>query len=287
MKYIHTQVKPLTCALVAMLLFITTFAQKEYTGSTPADPQVRTALKISHSTPIDFIRWDLQLRQPRKFILTITYGESQPNTLGFKNGGTQVKFEGAYQVAVIDRIATYTLRTGPGAGLSLKMINDQLLHVVANDGTLMVGNGGWSYTLTKKNTTTIARPLAIKSPLRAFKDSITIFEGRTPCQEISEEYNFGAPSGCFKLKWLLTLTKDSSSYRSGTFVLNRTLERANLINGKWSIDSSGVIRLEPVKGQPMSLISGDENVLFFMNKEGAVFNGDENFSYVLNRRKKA
>lgn len=276
--------KPLVLLCIFIFLSASLIAQKEYTGSTPADPEVRTALNISQNANVDFIRWNLTFPRPRKFALNIVYGESQPNTLGFKSGGTKATFEGSFEMRVTEGVPVYTLKTG-SISLSLKMLNDYLLHILTRERKLMVGNGGWNYILTQKNSKGPMLPFKNKTSLKAFADSITVFEGRTPCQEIAKEYDFPATSECFKLKWLLTFTK-GTTYHSGTFSLNRTLSRANLIKGTWTIDSTGKIELNPENGQKVLLVAGDENVLFFTDKSGALFDGNENFSYALNRRRK-
>lgn len=269
------------------LLGVNSVAQQTYIGSTPADPNIRTALNISQNTTVDFIRWHLYFPRPRKFVLTINYGEGQPNTLGLKNGGTKATIEGTYEIKVKNNITAYTLRTGNNTTVSVKKLNDDLLHLLTSEGRLMVGNGGWNYTLSKKNPSSTKQKLIFNSTIKNLPQNVTIFEGRSPCQEISKEYDFNAPSDCFKLKWLLTLTKDSASAATGTFTLNRTLERAKIIKGKWSMNANAAIKLIPEKGEAILFIAGDENVLFFTDKNGALFSGNENFSYTLNKSKKS
>lgn len=63
-----------------------------FVGSTPCDPNIKTILQIPAGTVCDFTRWELTLQGDQEasaFLLNISYGESQPNTLGFKGGGAQ------------------------------------------------------------------------------------------------------------------------------------------------------------------------------------------------------
>lgn len=271
--------------IILLLISKSSFAQHIYTGSTPADPQIRTALNIAQNAKVDFIKWNLSFPRPRKFLLSIQYGESQPNTLGFKNGGTSASLEGTYEAKVSNNVAVYTLRLNNGTRLSVKRIADGLLYVLTGQGNLMVGNGGWNYILSKKHAPAANQKLLIPTTIKSFLHPTVVFEGRTPCQEISKEYDFKAPSDCFKLKWLLTLTKDTASSSSGTFTLNRTLERANIVKGKWTLDANSKLTLTPEKGIPVVLIVADENILFFTDKNGALFPGNEHFSYALNKKK--
>ena len=67
-------------------------------GSTPGDEPVKTMLSISENTTVDFIKWSLKLDEKSTFVLDIIYGESQPNTLGFKGGGKTKTIKGIYLI---------------------------------------------------------------------------------------------------------------------------------------------------------------------------------------------
>ena len=60
----------------------------KFVASTPCDEQIKSIFKIPSDIKVDFIRWDLNLKNTKSenqtFILNIVYGESKPNTLGFK-----------------------------------------------------------------------------------------------------------------------------------------------------------------------------------------------------------
>jgi hypothetical protein len=153
----------------------------------------------------------------------------------------------------------------------------------------MVGNAGWSYTLSRKDTVTM-NPKSIPG-LRGHKFREAIFEGRTPCQELSKEYNFNAPGSCFKLKWKLTLLRNPYTKQPSTYNLSRTLERPHIITGKWAVVKDSIanltyIELDPdKKDKTIRLLAGDENVLFFLDKNNKLLPGNADFSYTLNRIK--
>src|SRR6218665_932245 len=67
----------------------THMSQTVFVGCTPGDDPVKQLLAIPLADKVDFIRWNLLLNESGKktFTLDIAWGENQPNTLNFKNGG--------------------------------------------------------------------------------------------------------------------------------------------------------------------------------------------------------
>ncbi|HEX6849564.1 MAG TPA: hypothetical protein VF144_21405 [Chitinophagaceae bacterium] len=182
--------------LLSMIVFVFCANSKEtnYTASTPAGSIVRTFLGISLTDSIDFIRWKLSLTD-NKYSLECNYGIGKPNTNGFYNGGKKVSFSGF----VKKENNIYTLING-SKSLKFAELNLNLLHLLNNDNTLLVGNGGWSYVLNSLTPTATSKFSIIAKPM-VLKDSIA-FEGRTPCgiPNIIE-----AGKECYKLKWYLVL----------------------------------------------------------------------------------
>ena len=121
------------------------------------------------------------------------------------------------------------------------------------------------------------------------------FEGRTPCQEISKQLNLFVDAGCIKLKWSFTFLQDAATGRPGTYKLEGTLYRDGRLHaaaprtGKWSVLrdwSSGALIYRLERDEPggyLLLMRADENVLFFLDKEGNALVGNQSFSYTLNR----
>ena len=254
-------------------------AQQLYVASTPADPQIRTFLHISHQDSIDFIRWEIRFIDQDSFIAKANFGIGKPNTSGFINGGKNATITGS--VTKIDN--GHQLNTG-NASLSLVKINENLLHVMSPDKTLLAGNDGWNYTFSKQSSAKNNQSLYVS--LFTSGDKIAgIYAGRTLCGELANEYNLEAPTDCLKLKWLLTLNRDEKTHEPTSFTLNYTLHRSNIIEGTRKIDKNNVLTLYNKGNAFLRLIAVDNDVLFFVDKQNRLFNGNENFSYAINKRK--
>ena len=273
-------------------------------GSTPCDPVIKTALQIPTATTCDFIRWELTLEgggNVNTFSLTTVFGESQPNTLGFKGGGDKRSFKGAFTVLQNNKemfnAETYRLETeNPRNTISLKKLTGNLFHLLTPSGKLMTGNGGWSYTLNRKDP--VETSALLPSPAPSFDArpetlAPVIFDGRTPCRNFASDHQMNVDTSCFKLKWRLILNRDPASGEPTTYTIRKVVDNVPRdVSGKWVIlnkipgNAKAVIyQLDPGKpGVSISLLVGDENVLFFLNKEQKLYVGNKDFSYTLNRR---
>ena len=274
-------------------------AQTVLVGSTPGDSGIKSLLRISTDNPVDFIRWDLTLNEAgdgsKTYVLDVVYGEGEPNTRGFKGGGEKLSLAGIYTARKSRKGEIYELKNETAA-ISLVKLNDNLFHVLTPDQRLMVGNGGWSYTLSRKESSANNSPILpawTPSPPEETAAGQVIFDGRTPCLDFAREFNLQVGNDCFKLKWKLTLFRDSKTNQPTTYNLQSTLNRTGIREGKWTIikgvkNNPGAIiyRLnpdEPIKA--VSFLVGDENVLFFLDRENRLFTGNSDFSFTLNRRK--
>lgn len=275
-------------------------------ASTPGDELIKSLLAISPETKVDFIRWNLTLKNAKAgkqlFLLNITYGESQPNTLGFINDGENKSIEGEYYILQEQgRINgdVYHLKSAKlVAEILMVKLSDNIFHLLTPEKKLMVGNGGWSYTLNRKeriNDGSGDLPLfSILSDLPEDTSRQIIFDGRTPCLDFAKENSLTVTSDCFKLKWKLILNKDPQTFQPTTYILRRTNSRESDLTGKWTIikriqsnRNAVIYQLDPDKPeQSISLLLGDENVVFFLNKNNQLFTGDGDFSYTLNKRQK-
>lgn len=128
-----------------------------FVASTPCDMIPRTMLSIPANADCEFIKWNLTLQRdppnqaPTLYKLSYTYGMTQPGTMGFCNGGTSLTKAGNW---VIRKDAknkdTYQLNSDtPETSLSFASLDDNLLHLLDPQGKLMIGHGGWSYTLNR------------------------------------------------------------------------------------------------------------------------------------------
>jgi hypothetical protein len=273
-------------------------------GSTPCDPVIKPALQIPAATTCDFIRWELTLEgdgNANTFFLTTVFGESQPNTPGFKGDGEKRTFKGTYTVLKKNKEMPngeiYLLKTEKSHNIiSLLKLNENLFHLLTPSGKLMTGNGGWSYTLNRKEpvTTTALLPSPATSfTVRHETIAQVIFDGRTPCQNFATDHQMNVRTSCFKLKWRLILNRDPATGEPTTYTIRKVVENVPRdVSGKWVIldkipgNTKAVIyQLDPGKpGESISLLVGDENVLFFLDKKQKLYVGNNDFSYTLNKR---
>lgn len=266
-----------------------------FVGCTPADSLIKSQLGITVETKVDFIRWDLKFDKSNTFVLNIKFGESQPNTLGFKAGGQSKNFQGTYIVSK-NRHTEYFHLEATQLKVSMVRLNNNLFHLLTPQNQLMVGNGGWSYTLNNKNPTKNGSnlPILTTSDNSLNDKSIqVIYDGRTPCQDFAAEHQMNVSQSCFKLKWKLILNRDSMSHNPTTYTIRKIVDNIPRdVTGTWTIikgieSNPGAIiyLLDPDKpNQAISLYVADENILFFMRKNKNLFIGNDNFSFTLNKR---
>jgi len=271
----------LITTFLSIVFFVSCANSKEtnYTASTPASPIVRSFLGISLIDSIDFIRWKLALTD-LKYTLECNYGIGKPNTNGFINEGKKVMLSGRVQ----REGNNYILQNG-NAILKLAELNANLLHILNNDNSLLIGNSGWSYAINSITPTLDDQSKrAAKQVL--IRDSMT-FEGRTPC---------GVPGiiapgkECYKLKWLVVLYGNAAKNEPSTYKLFGTPYRVEGgRRGNWKIntgrDGRIIYQLFDDSGKPfINLLKLDEGVLIFTDAKGNLLVGDPDFSYTLNRR---
>jgi hypothetical protein len=264
-------------------------------GCTPGDDLIKSQLGIQADTKIDFIRWDLKFDKSNTFILNIKFGENQPNTLGFIAGGQSKNFQGTYTISKNTNNEYYHLKAEQ-LKITLVRLNDNLFHLLTTENNLMVGNGGWSYTLNNKNPTKIIGYLPSSTTSHnTLNDKLiqVIYDGRTPCQEFATEHQMNVSESCFKLKWKLTLNRDSVTFSPTTYSIRKIVDGVvRDITGSWTIikgtelnPDAIIYQLDPDNlNKTISLFVGDENVLYFLHKDKNLFIGNDNFSFTLNKR---
>lgn len=124
------------------------------------------------------------------------------------------------------------------------------------------------------------------------KDKIfAVFDGRTPCQEIAKQLNEQTIPECIKIKWRLIFYTNSSDTNSGTYKLEGfVFRRNNVLKGNWKLikgtraDPEALVYQlnHPVRGT-LYFQKGDDDVIFFLDKEKNIMVGNRNFSYALYR----
>jgi hypothetical protein len=266
-------------------LFIFFFAscasgkEKTFTGSTPADAVVRSFLEISLSDSVDFIRWKLILRD-NQYHLQCNYGIGKPNTNGFINGGKKIELSGSME----KEKNYYQFRNG-NKTLKVAELNTDLFHLLNADNSLLVGNGGWSYTLNNV-TPAGSDEINITAKHIVLKDSMT-FDGRTPCN-VPGVIDPGTL--CYKLKWRVVLYANAQKNKPGTYKIYGTPYRsAGGRTGNWKIIAGKngriIYQLNDDKGNGfLYLLKLDEHILVFTDAHQKLLVGNEDFSYTLNRK---
>jgi hypothetical protein len=122
-----------------------------FAGSIPCDDWIKSELKITQSTPCEFQKWELTLDN-NQFSLKVRYGISKPNTNGFENEGTLMEVAGTYSFrkSPDGKKIYYELNSSKfKMVLKLLRLDDNVFHIVDDAGTLLVGNGGFSYSLNR------------------------------------------------------------------------------------------------------------------------------------------
>lgn len=266
---------------LSILLFVSCASGKEntYTGSTPADTVIRSFVGISLSDSVDFIRWKFIL-QNNEYQLQCNYGIGKANTNGFINGGAKIELRGEYK----KEKNYYQFQNGTKTLKALEL-NVDLFHLLNTDNSLLVGNGGWSYTLNNIMPSGTDQVSITATPI-VLKDSIG-FEGRTPCKIPGV---IAPGSSCYKLKWYIVLYGNTQINKPGSYkVFGTGWRKEGGRTGRWKIiagkNGRTIYQLNDEDGNGfLYLLKLDEHVLVFTDAKGKLLVGDEDFSYTLNSK---
>lgn len=128
-----------------------------FVASTPCDALPRKLLAIPAEFDCELITWHLTLyrnqstQAPTSYTLTYTYGMSKPNTRGFMNGGITKTKHGVWSIINSPgKRPIYQLTSDTSAEtLTFLRLDDKLLHLLDDEGKLMIGHSGWSYTMNR------------------------------------------------------------------------------------------------------------------------------------------
>lgn len=275
-----------------------------FVGSSPCTNSLGSVLRIP-ADPEMQIRWKVTLRQdpktnqPAGYELQYVY---QPATSVTTPSKLQVqKKTGSWTIVKGTKWKPDALVYELHGAFALYQLNRDLLHILGPDRSLMVGNGSWSCTLNRAES---AEPLGTSAPTPSIPPSpykilpeetgptvFGVFSGRTPYQGIIRQMTNDANARGTKLKWVVTLFQDPETKAPTTYRLEGTFFRNHIREGKWNIVNGTVIdpkavvyQLQPSMNQSgLSLLKGDDNVLFFADDNGTPMVGHAEFSYTLNR----
>jgi hypothetical protein len=271
-----------------------------FVGTSPCQALIKPLLRLPSQAGCDHVKWELTLHQDPKTGVPTSYTIRSEYEFYTTNSTSEKKqlplVEGKW---VIQKNLTahpgaiyYTLDPDkPETTLSLLQLDDNIIHITQADKSLMIGDGGQSYSLNRKE------PIATASvkqtfPLSTVDHTVTqvVFQGRTPCQEIARASAIEAEDECFKLKWSLTLNYNPVSHVPSTFSLERTKHREGPITGTWTMlrgtkknPDAIVYKLATNKPEEsLYLLQADKHVLFFMDKEMNLLVGNQDFDYTMN-----
>jgi hypothetical protein len=118
-----------------------------------------------------------------------------------------------------------------------------------------------------------------------------IFDGRTPCNVLAAYLNEPARPDCIKIKWRLSLFVDSITNEPTRYeLIGITYKKDNPRIGNWEIqrgshtDPEAIVYELKEEGRPTLFFQrGDDNILFFLDKDRKLLVGNRDFSYTLNR----
>jgi hypothetical protein len=264
------------------ILHFAPFKESVYVGCTPVESTVRKFFGISLTDSIDFMRWKVRL-QFDTYNVTVEYGLSKNGTPGFTNG-KQIVLTGK-----LKREGNHIDLVNQSRSLSILSINNNLLHLLDEKQNPLIGNGGYSYGLSNIQAVKSAQ---INVPARNYIfNDYQVYEGRTPCQELSAIAGMNKGPDCNKMKWYMILYTDPKTHEPSYYLKGgRSYRKETMEKGKWKVsrgkDGRMIYTLSPEK-EPWSfyLVQVDDNILVFTDKEGNLLVGNEDFSYTLNRRK--
>ena len=275
------------CVSLLLSLFVCLVAKGEvhtYVGSTPAHAVVRDFLHISSTDSIDFIRWKLELGSAT-FKLSVQYGLCQAGTPGFSNE-QRMSFEGQ-----LTQSNNYYNLKHTGKALSILAVNANVLHLLDGNSQMLIGNGGYSYALNNIHPVE-ENGFNIQSEQTSEQNPL-VFEGRTPCQDLAALLGLNKGEACNKMKWYFLFYTDSITGKPSFFLMGGIgYKRETMTRGSWQIttEQNGriIYQLSCDKwSRSLNLLKGDDNILFFIDTNGRLLVGNEDFSYTLNRRKEA
>jgi hypothetical protein len=177
-------------------------------------------------------------------------------------------------------------------------VGNDLLRLQSSSGALMVGTGGLSYTLNRReraeqpgDPATAADFSYTISPRATGSTLFGLFEGRTPCRNIAQDLKLGEVPGCIKVNGRVTLYQDPQTAAPARYKIESTLHRQQPRVGTWRMakgapgQPAAVVYELAAAGReaPILLMRGDDNVLFFLNQQRQMLVGSIDFGYTLNR----
>lgn len=128
-------------------------------------------------------------------------------------------------------------------------------------------------------------------PVKKINVLVGVFDGRTPCQELAKQLDEKTTPECIKIKWRLTLYKDSITGDPTTYeLIGFAYKKGNPRTGNWHIikenANTTIYQLDQSGKKSLLFLKAGDNVLFFLDESKRIMVGNRDFSYTLNRKNK-
>lgn len=131
-----------------------------FAGTTPCSQMIRPIHKVSREADCALVQWRLTLYQDPVTMKPTTYKLSSVNrfivrgTNMYSEPGTKSETEGKWAIIrntkANPNYEVYRLETDkPETSITFRKLGDKLIHLLDNNGRLMIGGESWSYTLSR------------------------------------------------------------------------------------------------------------------------------------------
>jgi hypothetical protein len=278
-----------------------------FVGTTPAGDEVRRALGIPAGSKADLVVWTVTLqldsvtRAPEAYELRAEYGSTGAGAPGIARIEGLIERRGSWTVGWgIPSNREVVVHELKGA-LSFVEVGPDVLHALNPDRSFMVGNSGWSHTLTRSDRAEplVDARLAADQPERSYQLEplasgpavFGVFEGRTPCQGIAYDLRVAVDAACTKAKWRVTLYQDPDTKAPTNAWVEGSLYPGAARKGTWTLTKgtrhdagATVYRLALSAATTIALLKGGDNVAFFLDDDDTPRAGNHEFAYTLHRR---
>jgi len=278
-----------------------------FIGTTPCGDLVRAFVGgMQAGARCHAIRWELTLgtaEDANRWRLTAVYGVPPETNPGAMIDGPRVTKQGAFTSSTVQRLGAestvFRLTGDAGPSIAFAQIGSDLVNLARDDGSLVPGTSGWSYTLTRADrveppVVEIARASEgsyTLSPKETGSQVFGIFGGRSPCAGLARELKLTDADGCVRVKWRVTLLKDPRTDQPTTYKVENSLNRGRAWTGAWRIvrgapgfPDATVYHLDAEASHgPILLLRGDDNLVLFLNQQRQPLPGTADFSYTLTR----
>ena len=285
-----------------------------FEATTPCNSSVLSMLQVSSGANCEMMKWKLTLykeanmQSPSSFELDCTYGVPKQGTRGFVEGTKTMQLKGKCSIeqgiAGNAKATVYKMAGDNNVTLSFFRPDQNILHLLAGDKSLVVGSAAWSYTLSRKEPVygpgKTFSPVAISQMKLSSRSSIIgTFEGRAPCTKLLKDLHGITSANCGLVKCQLKLFLDSIMHTPSRFILNTIYvgfgdDNRYMATGTWKVlqgtvaDPTAIVyQLTPEKarsGSSILLQKADDNILFFLDNNTHLLAGNEYVSYTLNKK---